>query len=112
MAEQWLTTARQRLAGRDEVLVSPATVLALRRGHYDEAIAGIEALALETATAPLRDHYALLRAFACERAGRPLPDEEARRVVAACVAGAHTRPFPLEKWWGELATFVERHAGA
>ena len=112
LAETWLAAARQRLPGRDEVLVSPATVLALRRGQYDEAIAGIEALELETATAPLREHYALLRAFACDRAGRPLPDEEARRVVAACVAGANTRPFPLEKWWGELATFVERHAGA
>ncbi len=111
LAETWLTRARQRLPGRDEVLVSPATVLALRRGRYDEAIAGIEALALETATAPLREHYALLRAFACEQAGRPLPAEETRRVVGACVSGPHARPFPLEKWWGELATFLERHAG-
>jgi hypothetical protein len=111
LAEKWLAVARERLASSPEVLVSPATVLALRRGRYEEVIAEIDALdGLQTAAEPLRHHYALLRAFACEQAGRPLPAEEAVRVVSACVAAPHARPFPLEKWWGELATFVERHA--
>jgi len=65
---------------------------------------------LASASGPVREHYALLRAFACERAGRPLAAEETHRVVAACVTPAHPRPFPLEKWWGELAAFVDRHA--
>jgi hypothetical protein len=111
LAEKWLALARERLPSSPEVLVSPATVLALRRGRYDEVIATIDALeGLETAAEPLRQHYALLRAFACEQAGRPLPEAEAIAVASACAASPHTRPFPLEKWWGELATFVERHA--
>jgi hypothetical protein len=113
LAEQWLAAARQRLPGRPEILLSPTTVLALRRGRYEEVIASIDAHpGLASSPEPVREHYALLRAFACDRAGRPLPDDETRRVVAACVAGLHARPFPLEKWWGELATYVERHAGA
>ncbi len=110
-AQQWLDVARERLASSPEVLVSPATVLDLRRGRYDEAIARIDALdGLPTTAEPLRQHYALLRAFACERAGRPLPEDAVTAVVSAYVGAPHARPFPLEKWWGELAAFVDRHA--
>jgi len=111
-AEQWLAIARERLpSDRHEHLISAATVVALRRGRYDEAIAAIDAYVdLASASGPVREHYALLRAFACERAGRPLAEEETHRVVAACVTPSHPRPFPLEKWWGELASFVDRHA--
>ena len=58
---------------------------------------------------PVANHFALLRAFARSRSGRPLPDDEVRRVVADCL-GSPGRALPLEKWWAELASFVETHS--
>lgn len=110
-AERWLETARQKLpADKREVLVSAETLVALRRGRDDEAVTRIEAY-VQTAPEgdPVRSHFALLRAFARARAGRPLPDDEVRRVVADCLASPG-RALPLEKWWAELAAFVESHS--
>jgi hypothetical protein len=112
LAEQWLDIARTKLpADRREVLVSPESLVALRRGKDDEAIAIIDAY-IGTATAagdPVRDHFALLRAFAHERAGRPLPEEEVRSLVKARLASPG-RALPLETWWADFASFLDRHA--
>jgi hypothetical protein len=112
LAEQWLDVARTKLpADRREVLVSPESLVALRRGKDDEAIAIIDAY-IGTATAaadPVRDHFALLRAFAHERAGRPLPEEEVRSLVKARLASPG-RALPLETWWADFASFLDRHA--
>lgn len=111
VAGQWLTVARAALPpSRHGVLASPEALLALRQGRWEDAIAGIEAClkAGETAEAT-RAHFAFLRAFAYERAGRPLPEDEVRDVVAGRVA-ATGRALPVEKWWAELAAFVDAHA--
>jgi hypothetical protein len=111
-AQAWLEAGRQRLPeARRDVLVSPTIVLELRRGRDEVAIAAIDSMtSLDSAAEAVRDHYALLRAFASERAGRALPDDEVRRIVTACTAAPHARPFPLERWWADLASFVDRHA--
>jgi hypothetical protein len=113
LAEQWLGVARRRLPeGKRDALIEPEALIALRQGKNEEAIALIDGYVTDTATDasdPVRDHFALLRAFACDRAGRALPEEEVRTLVAARVASPG-RALPLEKWWADFAAFVERHA--
>ena len=113
LAAKWLEVARAALpASRHGVLASPEALLALRQGRYEEAIMSIEAcLRAEEAAESTRSHFSFLRAFAYERAGRPLPVEEVRVVVAARVA-SEGRALPVEKWWAELAAFVETYAPA
>jgi hypothetical protein len=111
LAGQWLAVARKALpASRHGVLASPEALLALRQGRYEEAIVGIEAcLSADDTSDTTRSHFSFLRAFAYERAGRPLPVEEVRAIVAARVS-SEGRALPVEKWWVELAAFVEKHA--
>jgi hypothetical protein len=111
LAEQWLDLARTTLpAERHEVLVSPGSLVALRRGMDDEAIAIIDAyIGRAEASDPVREHFALLRAFALERAGRPLPEDEVRSLVKARLASPGCA-LPLEKWWSDFASFLDRHA--
>jgi hypothetical protein len=111
LAAKWLEVARAALpATRHGVLASPEALLALRQGRYEEAIVSIETcLRAGDATDPTRSHFSFLRAFAYERAGRPLPVEEVRAIVAARVS-SEGRALPVEKWWVELAVFVEKHA--
>jgi hypothetical protein len=111
LAEQWLATARQRLPeGRRDALTSAEALVALRRGRLDESMNRIDAYIAGTAASdPVRGHFALLRAFASDRAGRPLPDGEVRALVEARLASPG-RVLPLEKWWAEFAEFVDRHA--
>jgi len=111
LAGKWLEVARAALPpDRHGVLASPQALLSLRQGRYQEAVEGIEACLRDgDTTDPTRAHFSFLRAFAYERAGRPLPEEEVRAVVAARVA-AEGRALPVEKWWVELAAFVEKHA--
>lgn len=111
LAEQWLEAARQVLPeGKQEGLVAPQALVLLRREKYDEAIAQIDAyVAGAEASDPVRQHFELLRAFACERAGRPLPGDEVRRLAKARVE-APGRALPLEKWWADFAAFLDRHA--
>jgi hypothetical protein len=113
LASKWLEVARAALpANRHGVLASPEALLALRQGRHEEAIVAIEACLGADGTADAtRSHFSFLRAFAYERAGRPLPVEEVRAIVAARVA-AEGRALPIEKWWVEVATFVETHAPA
>ncbi|MGA9854749.1 MAG: hypothetical protein WBR29_05685, partial [Gammaproteobacteria bacterium] len=76
LAEQWLDAARARLGGgqpdrtdRLASLVAPATLLALRRGDYDGAVARLdEAAGAAGETDPQREQRAVLRAFALEQA--------------------------------------------
>jgi hypothetical protein len=110
-AEQWLDVARASLpADRREVLVSPETLLALRRGNDDQAIALIDAyIGTAAASDPVREHFALLGAFARERAGRPLPEDEVRALVKGRLASPG-RALPIETWWADFASFLDRHA--
>ena len=112
-AERWLQAAREKLdAKHRDMLVSPETIVGLRRGRNAEVIAAIDAYTgVAEASDPVRVHFGLLRALACERAGRPMPDDEVRRLVAARVASPG-RALPLEAWWPDFAAFLERHAGA
>jgi len=95
------------------VLLAPQVLVDLRRGRNDAVVAAVDAhldgVAAGEASDPVRDHFALLRAFAAERAGRPLPEEAVTRVVGARLASPG-RALPLEKWWPELDAFVTRHA--
>jgi hypothetical protein len=111
LAEQWLDAARAKLPGdRQDALMSAEALLGLRRNRDAEVIAAIDAYVGQAdATDPVREHYALLRAFACERAGRPMPEDEVRRLVASRLS-APGRALPLEKWWVDFAAFLERHA--
>jgi hypothetical protein len=111
LAEKWLELARASLPPeKREALVSPESLVALRRGKNEEAIATIDAyIGAEDASDPVREHFALLRAFAHERAGHPLPDETVRPLVKSRLASPG-RALPLEKWWDEFATYLERHA--
>lgn len=111
LADQWLEVARGKLPeDRRDVLVSPQSLLALRRGKDDEAIAVIDAyIGTDAASDPVREHFALLRAFAHERAGHPLPEDEVRALVRARLASPG-RALPVEKWWADFASFLERHA--
>jgi hypothetical protein len=113
LAEQWLEAARKVLPeGKQEGLVSPQALVLLLRGKNDEAVAQIDAyVAGAAASDPVRQHFELLRAFACERAGRPLPDDEVRRLARAR-AESPGRALPLEKWWADFAAFLDRHAAA
>lgn len=113
LAEQWLQMARAKLPPeRKDALVSAEALLGLRRSRDEEVIAAIDAYTGDAeASDPVREHYALLRAFACERAGRPMPEAEVRRLVAARLS-APGRALPLEKWWVDFAAFLERHGGA
>jgi hypothetical protein len=118
LGERWLEAARLRLGNaeaggpdRRDSLASAETLLALRRGENGRAIACIDGSAGKPgANDPQRAQGALFRAFALDRAGRPLPDDETRRIVATYVASV--RPLPLEKWWAELAAFLDKHAPA
>jgi hypothetical protein len=111
LAQQWLALARGRLPeSRHGSLTSAESLVALRHGKLDDALAIIEAYTAGAAAEdPVRQHFALLRAFARERAGRPLPASEVRVLVEARLASPG-RVLPLEKWWAEFAEFVERHA--
>ena len=111
LAEEWLELARKKLPPeRQQAMVSAETLVALRRGRDEDAVARIEAYVEKAAPGdPVANHFALLRAFARSRSGRPLPDDEVRRVVADCLASPG-RALPLEKWWAELAAFVEAHS--
>lgn len=111
LAEQWLGVARAKLPlEKHDALVSPACLVALRRGMNDEAVALIEPyLATADASDPVHQHFALLRAFALHRAGRPIPDAEVRDLVKARLASPG-RALPVEKWWADFATYVEAHA--
>jgi hypothetical protein len=111
LAEQWLAVARAKLpADKQEALVSPQSLVALRRGRDEEAIAIIDSyIGGAAASDPVREHFALLRAFAHERAGRPLPEEEVRSLVKARLASPG-RALPVEKWWADFASFLDRHA--
>ncbi len=111
LAEKWLEVARASLpADKREVLVSPESLVALRRGKNEEAIATIDAyIGAEDASDPVREHFALLRAFAHERAGHPLPEDAVRPLVTARLASPG-RALPVEKWWDEFATYLQRHA--
>ncbi len=111
LAEQWLEVARTSLpAEKREVLVSPESLVALRRGKNEEAIAAIDAyIGSDDASDPVREHFALLRAFAHDRAGHPLADETVRPLVKSRLASPG-RALPLEKWWDEFAAYLERHA--
>jgi hypothetical protein len=116
-AEEWLAVARNKLpVDKREVLVSPESLIALRRGKDDEAIALIDAYigadgadGAKSASDPVREHFALLRAFAYERVGRPLPEDAVRALVEARRASPG-RALPLEKWWADFASFLDRHA--
>jgi hypothetical protein len=113
VAERWLEKARARLPGeRHWVLAGSEVLVALRRGRYDDAIARADtSIAARSEEDPGRAFLAVLRAFAHDRAGRPLPGPEVERLVAASRATQAAR-VPLEKWWGELAAFFERHSPA
>jgi hypothetical protein len=113
LAERWLDAARKVLpAAKQEALVAPQALVLLRKGQDDEAVTRIDAyMTGAEATDPVREHFALVRAFACERAGRPLPDDEVRRLVQARLASPG-RALPLEKWWVEFAAYVERYAAS
>lgn len=113
LAQKWLEVARARLPpGRREGLVSPETLVDLRLGRLQEAIARIDAyIANADASDPVRVHFALLRAFACERAGTPVATETVRQLVAARLTSPG-RVLPIESWWAEFAEFVERHGPA
>jgi hypothetical protein len=111
VAQHWLADARARLPeGRRDVLTSAETLVALRLGNLDDAMRHIDR---HTAGAAVNDraneHFALLRAFASERAGRPLPTDAVRSLVESRLASPG-RVLPLEKWWAEFAEFIERHA--
>jgi hypothetical protein len=110
LAEKWLEVARAKLPeDRRDVLVSPESLLALRRGRYDEAITLIDAyIGTDGASDPVREHFALLRAFAYERAGHPLPEDEVRSLVKARLASPG-RALPVEMWWADFASFLGRH---
>lgn len=103
--------ARESLpAEKREVLVSPESLVALRRGKNEEAIVAIDAyIGSDDASDPVREHFALLRAFAHDRAGHPLADEAVRPLVKSRLASPG-RALPLEKWWDEFAAYLERHA--
>jgi hypothetical protein len=106
-AESWVADARARLPEHKlDTLVACETLIAARRGRFDEAIAKIDGY---RAAHPAAKRFALLRAFACEQAGRPLPEEEVRTLVAARLESPG-QGLPLEKWWTEFATFVDKHA--
>jgi hypothetical protein len=110
LAEQWLEVARAKLpAEKKEVLVSPECLIALRRGKNDEVVAAVDAyVAAADASDPVRQHFALLRAFALDRAGRPMPDAAVRELVRVRVASPG-RALPIEKWWADFATYVDAH---
>jgi hypothetical protein len=112
-AEGWLTDARARLPGhKRDALVACETLIALRRGRPEEAIAMIDGYRAAHPAEPNgepRSQFALLRAFACEQAGRPLPPDEVQALVAARLESPG-QGLPLEKWWSEFATFDDRHA--
>lgn len=111
LARRWLDAARAILPAESrEALHPPEALLALREGRHAEAIVLIEAyVAGANRSDGVRSHFAFLRAYACECAGRPLPVDEVRTIVAARLA-AEGRALPIEKWWPELAAFVARHA--
>lgn len=111
LAQQWLDVARAKLPPeKHDVLVSPTCLIALRRGKNDEAVALVDAyVAAADASDPVRQHFALLRAFALHQVGRPLPDADVRELVKARLASPG-RALPLEKWWAEFATYVDAHA--
>jgi len=111
VAEQWLARAREALPpDRHDVLVAPEALVSLRRGRDEEAIARVDLYVEKMAASePMLEHFALLRAFASQRAGKPVAGDEVRKLVAARIA-APGRALPLERWWPEFAEFVERHA--
>lgn len=111
LAEQWIEVAHTKLPeDRRDALVSAQCLLALRRGKDDEVVAAVDAyVAAADASDPVRQHFALLRAFALDRAGRPVPDAEVRDLVRARL-GSPGRALPVEKWWSDFAAYVDAHA--
>ncbi|HEY8091497.1 MAG TPA: hypothetical protein VIF09_26715 [Polyangiaceae bacterium] len=111
LAEQWLEVARTKLpADKKDVLVSPAVLVALRRGRNDEVVIAVDAyVGTADASDPVRQHFALLRAFALDRAGKPLPEAEVRELVQAR-RSSPGRALPLEAWWADFATYLDAHA--
>jgi hypothetical protein len=114
-AESWAADARTRLPPhKQHALVACEVLIALRRGRPDEAIAKIDghrAARPAEASGEVRSQFAVLRAFACDQAGRPLPEEDVRALVAARLESPG-QALPLEKWWTEFAAFVDIHAGS
>jgi hypothetical protein len=121
VAEGWLAVARTKLPrDRSAALVSPESLVLLRRGRNDDAIARIDAYVAGAATDPPLDprdphdpvalHFALVRAFAKARAGRPIPHDEVHRLVQARLALPGRAPLPLEAWWDEFASFLDAAA--
>jgi tetratricopeptide (TPR) repeat protein len=112
VAERWLALAHATLpADRSAALVSPESLVLLRRGRNDEAIARIDAYiggaaSADPPTDPVVLHFALVRAFAKDRAGRPVPRDEVRRLVHARRASPGCAPLPIEAWWAEFASFL------
>jgi hypothetical protein len=118
VAERWLAVAQATLPrDRAGALVSPESLVLLRRGKNDEAIARIDAYlgGATSGDAPNDStflHLALIRAFAKDRAGRPAPRDEVRRLVRARLASPGCTPVPLEAWWAEFASFLRDDAHA
>jgi hypothetical protein len=111
LAEQWLEVARTKLPeDKHDALVSPRCLVALRRGKNDEVVALVDAyVAAAAASDPVRQHFELLRAFALDRAGKPLPEAQVSELVKARLASPG-RALPIEKWWADFATYLDAHA--
>ena len=114
LAEQWLEVARSSLpADKREVLVSPESLVALRRGKNDDAIAthrrvhrdGRGERSRPGALRPPARLRARARRSPAPRRPGPAPREgrASHRPVAR---------YRIEKWWDEFAAFLERHAAA
>jgi hypothetical protein len=109
-AQHWLAVAEANLPeDKRDVLVSPRTLLLLKQGKNDEAAAAIEAyIGGAEASDPIREHFALLGAFARDRAGKPVDADEVRKLVKSRVASPG-RALPLEKWWADFEAFVVKY---
>jgi hypothetical protein len=106
-AQRWRDVRHGGRSSQRKGYFNAGLLIALKSGRYDEAIARTEPLCARKPELAARSGIALLHAFARDQAGRPLPDAEARSVVAAWLARAGRIPF--EKWWPELGAFAERH---
>ena len=111
-AQQWADAARARLPDRGTLLVGAEAILAIRAGRFDDAIARIDARLGDEVRAPgdpSRDHFALLRAFACDRAGNAVDSAAAvRELVANRQAKGELIYLPLERWWPDFADFLAK----
>jgi len=109
-AQHWIEVATANLpADKHEVLVSPRTLVLLKQGKNDEAETAIERyVAGADASDPIREHFALLAAFARERAGKPVDANEVRKLVKSRAASPG-RALPLEKWWADFEAFLVKY---